>query len=227
MRPPERVLPEQAVLFEVRPHAPPFVVRERVTIFLEQRVDPRNPAVPRVLEILQRESPVLRLRLLPLQRVFRPHALRVVELRLPRLNVPIQVWNQLVLVVGHPAAEVRHAGIRLHAVLQVGLRDQDVTHGQHPEAANLLRGVEHHGRETRRHLGVQTNLDARLDLILALHEKIQELLGVHHGLAVVRHQSDERRVPLVGDLRKRRRPRGHQHLPDSVLELLEGFVVHA
>ena len=40
------------------------------------------------------------------------------------------------------------------------LRDQDVAHGQHAQAANLLGAVEHHGREAAGHLGVEADLDA-------------------------------------------------------------------
>jgi hypothetical protein len=43
------------------------------------------------------------------------------------------------------------------------------------EAAQLLGGVEHDGREARRHLGVETNLDARLDLVLALDKEVKQL----------------------------------------------------
>ncbi len=55
----------------------------------------------------------------------------------------------------------------------------------------------------------------RLDLILALDEQVQQLLGVHGGLAEVRHQPNQRRVPLVGHLCERGRPRRHQDLRNS------------
>jgi len=62
------------------------------------------------------------------------------------------------------------------------------------------------------------------------------------GLAVVGHQADERRVPLVDDLGEGRRARGHEDLPDAVparrqshivqqrrdgLEVLDALVGHA
>ena len=53
---------------------------------LEERVDTRNTAVPRVLQVLEREAAVLLVRLLTLERVLGPHALRVDELALPRLR---------------------------------------------------------------------------------------------------------------------------------------------
>ena len=84
----------------------------------------------------------LRLRLLSLERVLGPDALRVGELSLPGLDVAEQVGDELLLVVGHAAAEVRHPGVRLHAVLQVTLGDEDVSHGEHAETANLLRRVK-------------------------------------------------------------------------------------
>ena len=56
---PERVLPQDLVLLEVRSTPPPFIIRERVPIFLEERVDPRYPSIPGVLEIFERQAPVL------------------------------------------------------------------------------------------------------------------------------------------------------------------------
>jgi hypothetical protein len=41
------------------------------------------------------------LRLLPLEGVLGPHALAVQELRLPWLDVPVQVGDQLLLIVAH------------------------------------------------------------------------------------------------------------------------------
>ena len=43
-----------------------------------------------------------------------------------------------------------------------------MAHGQHAQAAQLLRRVEDDGRESRRHLRVEADLDPRLDLIFAL-----------------------------------------------------------
>lgn len=57
-------------------------------VLLEQGVDPWDAAVPRVLQVLQRQTPVLGIGLLTLQPVLRPHSLAVDELTLPRLDVP-------------------------------------------------------------------------------------------------------------------------------------------
>ena len=43
-----------------------------------------------------------------------------------------------------------------------------MTHGQHAQPAQLLRRVEDDGREARRHLRVQTDLDPSLNFIFAL-----------------------------------------------------------
>ena len=46
------------------------------------------------------------------------------------------------------------------------------------------------------------------------------------GLAVVRHEADERGVPLVGDLRKRGAAAAHEDLPHAVLKRLHRLVAH-
>ena len=50
------------------------------------------------------------------------------------------------------------------------------------------------------------------------HQQIQHLLRVHDGLAEVRHQSYQRRVPLVRDLREGGRAGRHEDLPYPILE---------
>ena len=150
VRPPERVLAHDLVLLEVGAHAPALVVRERVPVLLEERVDARDAAVPRVLEVLERQAPVLRVGLLPLERVLGPDALRVDELALPRLDVPVEVGDELVLLVAHARAEVGDAAVRLLGEAQVRLRDEHVAHREHAEAAELLGRVEHDGREAAR-----------------------------------------------------------------------------
>jgi hypothetical protein len=50
---------------------------------------------------LEGEAPVLGLRLLALERVLGPDALRVGELGLPGLDVAVQVGDELVLLVAH------------------------------------------------------------------------------------------------------------------------------
>ena len=156
VRPPERVLAEDLVHLELGAHAPALVVRQGVPVLLEEGVDARDAAVPRVLEVLQGEAAVLGLRLLTLEGILSPDALRVDKLALPGLDVAVEVGDELVLLVAHAGAEVRDAEVGLLAVTQVGLRDQDVAHGKHTEAPDLLGGVEDHRGETGRHLQKET-----------------------------------------------------------------------
>ena len=113
---PERVLPEHLILLKIGAAPPALVVRERMSIFLEQRVDAGDAPVPGVLEVLERQSSILGVGLLALQRVLRPDALAVDELGLPRLHISKKVRDDLVLLVGHAAPEVRHALVRLFTV---------------------------------------------------------------------------------------------------------------
>lgn len=95
----------------------------------------------------------------------------------------------------------REAGTKTwQNVPQVRLWDEDVTHGQHAEPAQLFGGVEDHGREAARHFGVEADLDTRLDFVLTFHQKVQQLLSIDHRLAEVRHEADQSRVPLVHNL---------------------------
>ena len=100
-------------------------------------------------------------------------------------------------------------------------------HGQHSQSANLLRRVEDDRREARRHFRIESNLDARLNFILAFHQQVQQFLRVDHRLPVVRHQADQRRVPLVDNLREGRRAGGHQDLAHAIVVLGHGIVVDA
>ena len=54
------------------------------------------------------------------------------------------------------------------------------------------------------HFGVEADLDTGLDLVLALHQQVQQLLRVHHRLTEVGHQADQRCVPLVHNLSTKR-----------------------
>ena len=82
------------------------MIDSRMTVLLEQRVDTRNATVPAVFEILERETSILSVCLLPLHGIFRPHTSRVQELGLPRLEVAVQVGDQLILLMGHTRTEV-------------------------------------------------------------------------------------------------------------------------
>ncbi len=70
--------------------------------------------------------------------------------------------------------EVGDAQISLLAVTQVRLGDEDVSHGQHPKATDLLWTVEDDRREPTGHLTVQTNLDT-------LHHNTDPM-STFHGL---------------------------------------------
>lgn len=78
-----------------------------------------------------------------------------------------------------------------------------MAHGQHAQTPQLLRGVEDHRRKTAWHFGVQTNLNTSLDLVLTLHQEVQQLLCVHHGFSEVCHKTNQSRVPFVHNLRGR------------------------
>ena len=93
MCPPEWILLEHMILLEVLPDSPAFVVCERQSILLEEGVNARNAAVPRIFLVVMGHSTVLSGRFLTLQGVFSPYTLRVQELRLPRLDVTVQVWD--------------------------------------------------------------------------------------------------------------------------------------
>lgn len=138
-RPPERVVLEELVLLPVDPDSPSLVIRERVSVLLEERVDSGDSSIPRVLEILEREPSVLSGGLLPLHRVLAPDPSRVLEFRLPGLEVSEQVGDELLLSRGHSGSEVGDAAdVGLLGPSEVRLRDQDVTHGQHTETTELL-----------------------------------------------------------------------------------------
>lgn len=79
------------------------------------------------------------------------------------------------------------ADVGLFGPAKIRLRNQNVTHGQHTEAPQLLGRVKHDGREATGHLGVETDLDTRLDFVLTLDQQVQEFLRVDHGLPEVGH----------------------------------------
>ncbi|CAN8015573.1 unnamed protein product, partial [Ixodes persulcatus] len=235
--PPEWVLLQHLtathlVLLEVCAHAPPLVIGQGVPVLLEQRVDARDAPVPAVLQVFQDSPPVLGKGLLPLEGVLCPDPLGVDELALPGLDVAVQVGDHLVLVVAHARPEVGDAHETVHINRpEVRLWDEHVSHGKHAQASQLFGGVEHHRRKATRHLGVEANLDPGLDLVLTLHQQVQQLLGVHHRFAEVCHQPDQGRVPLVHNLHRGREElvsiwTGHEDLPDPVVEPLHGLIVH-
>jgi hypothetical protein len=82
-RPEEGVVARTLVLLPLGTDSPSLVVRERVSVLLEERVDARDSSIPRVLEILERETTVLRVGLLALEGVLGPDTGGVEELCLP------------------------------------------------------------------------------------------------------------------------------------------------
>lgn len=54
----------------------------------------------------------------------------------------------------HADSEVRDASVCLLGHTQIALGYEDVAHGEHAEATQLLGTEEHHGREPAWHLGV-------------------------------------------------------------------------
>jgi hypothetical protein len=60
--------------------------------------------------------------------VFAPHPVRVRKLTLPGLDVSVQVWDKLILVVRHSSPKMRYAKVCLLGVPEVGLGNQDVAH---------------------------------------------------------------------------------------------------
>jgi len=44
-----------------------------------------------------------------------------------------------------------------------------MSHTEHSETPEFLGSVKHHGRESRRHLGVESDLNTGLDLVFAFN----------------------------------------------------------
>jgi hypothetical protein len=199
MGPPERILLEKLVLFELLPDSPTLIIGKSEPIFLEESIDSRNTMIPGLFQIIQSESSVLSLGLLSLDCILGPDSLTVNKLGVPSLNVSIQVGNKLILFVGHACSEMRNSLFSLFRVSQVSLRNEDVPHRQHTQTSQLLGCIEDNRRESAGHFGVEADLDSCLDLVLGLHQEIQHFISMNDGLPKVSHKSNERRVPLVCD----------------------------
>lgn len=119
------------------------------------------------------------------------------------------------------------ANVCLFRPTQIGLRNKYVTHAQHSQTAQFFWCVEHHGRESRGHFGIQTDLDTGLNFILAFDQQIEQLLGVNDGFAEVRHQTDQRCVPFVDDFCECCRTRCHQNLTNTIMETSQRLVIYA
>ena len=122
--------------------------------------------------------------------------------------------------MAEPSTEVCHSQVSLFAVPQVALRDEHVTLRKHSQTSQFLRRVEHYRREAAWHLTVQTDFDTSLNLVLVLHEEIQQLLSIQNRLAIIGHEADQSCVPLVGNLCEGCGTTAHQDLPDPVVESL-------
>ena len=125
-RPPERVALHQLVRLELGPGPEALVEAQRAPVLLEERVDAREATVPAVLEIFEGETPVLLVGLLSLLGVLRPHALGIDELGFPRDDVPEDVRDQRLLVVGHTGPVMGDAGVGLLRPSFVACGDEDV-----------------------------------------------------------------------------------------------------
>lgn len=115
-------------------------------------------------------------------------------------RLPVEIWDQLIFLMAHARSEMSYTNVGLFGPAQIRLRDQHVTHRQHAKTSELLGCVEHDRREATRHLGVKTDLDTSLDLVLTLDEQIKQLLRVDDRFTEVRHQANQSRVPLVHNL---------------------------
>ena len=148
--------PTHLVLFEVGTNPPAFVVGEGMSVLLKEGVNAGNATVPGVLQIFQCQTSVLSIGLLTLESVFCPHTLAVNKLTLPWLDVavwkererktyergegrqigvisetglsPVEVRNELVLIVAHARPEVGDSDISLLGPAEVRLWDEHVPH---------------------------------------------------------------------------------------------------
>ena len=57
--PPEGILLQNLVLFEVLSHTPTLIIRKRQSVLLEQSIYARDTTVPAILEVVQSQSAVL------------------------------------------------------------------------------------------------------------------------------------------------------------------------
>jgi hypothetical protein len=176
MCPPEWIGACDLILLELLTDTPSSIISQGMAILLEQCVDTWDTSVPAVIQIIQRQPPVLSFSFLFLERILAPYTLTVNELALPRLNVTVEVWNQLLLLVSHTCPEVSHTQVGLLTVPQVRLGDQDMSHAEHTQTTNFLGRIEDYWRESGRHLGVEANLDTCLNLVLTFDQQIQQLL---------------------------------------------------
>src|SRR4051812_20331528 len=105
----------------------------------EECIDTRQTTIPCILQILQCQSSILCIRFLSLQCIFSPHTLGISELTLPWLNVTKQIGDEGILVLSrHTSTKVCNTCFSLCRPTTIGLRNQHMTHGNHPETTQLL-----------------------------------------------------------------------------------------
>ena len=132
--PPERVVFQKLILLKVLPDPPALVVGQSESVLLEESVDSGDAVVPGLFQIIKGQSSILSLGLLSLQRVLSPNSLTVYKFTLPCLYISEQVRNQLVLLMTHPRTIVTYPQVRLFTIFQITLRNQNMSHGQHPQS---------------------------------------------------------------------------------------------
>ena len=89
-----------------------------------------------------------------------------------------------------------------------------MAHGEHAQAAQFFGGVEDDGRESRRHLRVESYFNSRLDLVLALDLRASEVnmsrrwRAARVDAVVMIIRASTRRARAVSRRRPTRRARG-------------------
>src|SRR3989338_6711493 len=128
LSPPEMILFEYLVCLEFISNSPPFIIGKDMSVLLEEGINSRNTSVPRILQIFQAKLSVLFHSFSSLCCVFGPYTLRINEFRLPRLEISVEIRNELTFIVTHTRTEVRNTCICLFRVFEIRLRNENMTH---------------------------------------------------------------------------------------------------
>jgi hypothetical protein len=107
MGPPERVLLQELILLELLSDSPAFVIGKCQSVLLEKSIDTWDTMVPAFFEIVKSQPSILRFSLLSLDGILCPYSLAVNKLRVPGLDVAIQIGNELIFFVRHTSSEMR------------------------------------------------------------------------------------------------------------------------
>lgn len=167
--PPKRVLLHYLVLLELQSTPPPFIESEDIFVFLEKSVYSGNSEVPRVFQVVDVESLVLKELLLSFESILRPHSSRVLDLLLPRDNISVDIGDQSFLLVRETRPKVSDLGLRLSREEQVTFRNQYISHRQHPESPEFFRRVKNTRRKSTRHFRVYAHFYSILYSVLAVY----------------------------------------------------------